>query len=163
MKLYHILAAMLLVLMSSLAGASGKHPGGHGNSTIGKPGKAENVNRSITINMYDSMRYEPDHITVRQGETVRFIVKNSGKIKHELMLGTEKELKEHYEIMKKHPEMEHDDENMITLQPGASGEIVWQFTKAGKVDFACLLPGHYEAGMKGVMSVKSKRKLKGQK
>ncbi len=160
MKHYHILAVIFLVLISSLAGASGEHPGGHGNISIGKPGKVENVTRTITIYMYDTMRYKPAHITVRQGETIRFIVKNSGKIKHELILGTEKELKEHYEIMMKHPEMEHDDENMITLAPGKSGEIIWQFTNDGKVDFACLLPGHYEAGMKGIVSVKSSQEKK---
>ncbi len=157
MRSYQILAAILLVFISSLAAASGKHPGGHGNSSIGKPGKIENVTRTITVNMYDSMRYEPAYISVRQGETIRFRVVNSGKIKHELVLGNESELVEHYEIMKKNPEMEHEDENMITLQPGASGDIVWQFTNAGKVGFACLLPGHYEAGMKGVVSVKSKQ------
>jgi uncharacterized cupredoxin-like copper-binding protein len=157
MKFDYILTAMFLVLFSSLAGASGEHPGGHGNSSIGKPGKAVNVTRTVTISMYDSMRYKPAHISVKQGETIRFRVLNSGKIKHELVLGNEKDLMEHYEIMKKNPEMEHDDENMITLQPGASGEIIWQFTKAGKVDFACLLPGHYEAGMKGIVSVKSKQ------
>ena len=69
------------------------------------------------------------------------------------MLGTEKELKEHAEAMKKNPEMEHADENMVTVEPGKSGEIVWQFTKSGKIDFACLQPGHYDAGMKGAVSV----------
>ena len=92
-------------------------------------------------------------LSVRQGETVRFVVKNSGKVKHEMVLGTEKELKEHYELMKKNPEMEHDEPNMVTLAPGKTGEIVWQFTRAGKVDFACLQPGHYDAGMKGAVSV----------
>ena len=88
-----------------------------------------------------------------QAETVRFLVQNSGQQKHELVLGTENELKEHYEAMKKNPEMEHADPNMVTLAAGKSGEIVWQFTKAGKVDFACLQPGHYDAGMKGAVTV----------
>jgi len=69
------------------------------------------------------------------------------------VLGTEKELKEHYEVMKKNPEMEHADGNMVTVAPGQTGEIVWQFTKTGKVDFACLQPGHYDAGMKGAVNV----------
>jgi uncharacterized cupredoxin-like copper-binding protein len=83
----------------------------------------------------------------------RFVVKNSGQLKHELVLGSEKELKEYYELMKKHPEMEHDDPNMVTLAPGKTGEVIWRFTKAGKIDFACLQPGHYEAGMKGFVKV----------
>lgn len=156
MKLNHIIAAFSMVLLPSLASASGNHAGDHGEATtIGLPGKAERVSRTITITMFDSMRYSPAKISVKQGETIKFIVKNSGKIKHEMVLGTEKELKEHYEVMKKNPEMEHEDNNMVTVQPGKSGEIIWQFTKAGKIDFACLLPGHYDAGMKGVVKVKS--------
>ena len=128
--------------------------GGHGEATaIGVPGKAEKVDRTITVTMLDTMRYIPASITVRQNETIKFIVKNTGKIKHEMVLGTEKELKEHYELMKKNPEMEHDEENMVTVPPGKSGEIIWQFTKAGKIDFACLIPGHYDKGMKGTVKV----------
>ena len=55
--------------------------------------------------------------------------------------------------MKKNPEMEHADANMVTVAPGKTGEIIWQFTKAGKVNFACLQPGHYDAGMKGIVTV----------
>lgn len=158
MKLNHIIAVLSMVLVTSFAYASGKHAGGHGEAaSIGQPGKAENISRTITITMHDSMRYNPASISVKQGETIKFIVKNSGKTKHELVLGTDKELKEHYELMKKNPEMEHADENMVTVQPGESGEIIWNFTKAGKIDFACLLPGHYEAGMKGTVRVKSQK------
>jgi uncharacterized cupredoxin-like copper-binding protein len=155
MKLNRIIAALSMIFVSSFAYASGNHTGRHGEAeTIGQPGKAENISRSITITMFDTMRYSPASISVRQGETIKFIVKNSGKIKHEMVLGTAKELKEHYELMKKTPEMEHDDENMVTVPPGESGEIIWHFTKAGKIDFACLLPGHYDAGMKGAVRVK---------
>lgn len=164
MKLNHIVAAFSMVLVSSLAYASGNHAGGHDETaSIGQPGKAENISRTITITMHDTMRYSPASISVKQGETIKFIVKNSGKTKHELVLGTEKELMEHYELMKKNPEMEHADENMVTVQPGESGEIIWHFTKAGKIDFACLIPGHYDAGMKGTVKVKSDKKKKGLK
>ena len=156
MKLRQIIAAISMVFCSSLAGASGDHAGGHGDANaIGQPGKAERVSRTITVTMFDTMRYSPASISVKQGETIKLIVRNSGKIKHELVLGTEKDLKEHYEVMKKNPEMEHEDDNMVTVQPGKSGEIIWQFTKAGKIDFGCLLPGHYDAGMKGVVTVKA--------
>ena len=103
--------------------------------------------------MNDAMRFTPSSINVKQGETIRLVVKNSGKLKHELVLGTEKELKEHYEQMKKFPEMEHAEPNMVTLAPGQTGEVIWQFTKAGPVHFACLHPGHYDAGMKGRINV----------
>jgi uncharacterized cupredoxin-like copper-binding protein len=136
--------------------AAGNHAGGHGHdadAAIGKPGAASKATRTIKVDMTDNMRFTPANIDVNQNETVRFIVTNSGKIKHELVLGTEKELKEHYEVMKKNPEMEHADPNMVTLAPGKTGEVVWQFTKAGRVDFACLQPGHYDAGMKGAVNV----------
>ena len=146
----------LVALAAAGASAAGNHAGGHGHDAdeaIGKPGVAAKATRTINVDMTDGMRFNPADITVKQGETVRFIVKNSGQLKHELVLGTEKELKEHYEAMKKNPEMEHADPGMVTLAAGKSGEIVWQFTKAGKVDFACLQPGHYDAGMKGAVTV----------
>jgi uncharacterized cupredoxin-like copper-binding protein len=102
------------------------------------------------------MRFTSADIAVKQGETIRFVVQNSGKVKHEMVLGTEKELKEHYEEMKKNPEMEHADDNQVTVQPGKTGEIIWQFTKTGKVNFACLQVGHFDAGMKGVVMVGGK-------
>ena len=148
--------AAMFALAAVGASASGTHAGGHGHDAddaIGKPGVATQSTRTINVDMADTMRFTPADISVKQGETVRFVIKNFGQIKHELVLGTEKELKEHYEVMKKNPEMEHADANMLTLPPGKSGEIVWQFTKAGKVDFACLQPGHYDAGMKGAVNV----------
>ena len=152
-----IIAAISTALLASIATqsfATGNHVGGHSDSdAIGKPGKATNAKRTVKVEMLDTMRFNPQSITVKQGETIKFIVKNSGKIKHEMVLGTEKELKEHAEVMKKNPEMEHDDANQITVQPGKSGEIIWQFTKAGKVNFACLQPGHYDAGMAGTVTV----------
>lgn len=151
------LFAVAAFAASGAAFASGNHAGGHGHggdeTAIGKPGVAAKASRTITIEMTDNMRYTPSNIQVKQGETVRFIVKNAGKVKHELSLGTEKELLEHLEQMKKFPDMEHDEPSKITLQPGKQGDIVWQFTKAGAVNFACLMPGHYEAGMKGAVRV----------
>jgi uncharacterized cupredoxin-like copper-binding protein len=160
MKLKFIVAAGSAVLLASASSASlgaGNHAGSHGDSeAIGKPGKAANAKRTVTVDMADTMRFTPNSIMAQQGETIKFIVKNSGKVKHEMVLGTEKELKEHYEVMKKYPEMEHADENQVTVHPGKSGVIVWQFTKAGKVNFACLQPGHFDAGMKGAVMVGAK-------
>ena len=102
------------------------------------------------------MRYTPSDIRVKKGETIRFAVKNSGQLAHEMSLGTEKELLEHLEVMKRFPSMEHDEPNKLTLAPGKQGEIIWQFTKTGVVNFACLMPGHFEAGMKGQVNVRSK-------
>jgi uncharacterized cupredoxin-like copper-binding protein len=152
--------ALMAIALSSSAFAGGNHAGGHGHddeeTAIGKPGVAARVNRTITIEMNDSMRYTPADVQVKQGETVRFVVKNVGKVKHELSLGTQQELMEHLEQMKRFPDMEHDEPSKVTLAPGKQGEIIWQFTKAGTVNFACLMPGHYEAGMKGAVKVARK-------
>jgi uncharacterized cupredoxin-like copper-binding protein len=158
MKTKHLIAIASSVLWASSILASGNHAGGHGDSSaIGKAGKLTDVKRTITVEMLDSMRFNPSHITVKRGETIQFIVKNNGKLKHEMVLGSDRDLKAHYELMKKMPEMEHDEPNQISLASGKSGEIIWQFTKAGKVDFGCLQVGHYEAGMKGAVTVGGKK------
>lgn len=159
MKTLFLIASLAATVVTAPAFAAGGHDHGgahghpHGNATIGVPGNAAKVTRTITVDMTDDMRFKPASIAVKPGETVRFVVKNSGRIKHEFVLGTQKELQEHYEAMKKFPEMEHAEDNMVTVAPGKTGEVLWQFTQAGKVDFACLQPGHYEAGMKGLVAV----------
>lgn len=148
-----LIAACAIFAGVSSTFAAGSHAGGHGTASIGKPGIAAKVQRTITIDMSDTMRFTPDKVTVKRGETIRFVVKNSGKLRHEFNLGTEADLKAHYEQMKKFPEMEHDEPNIASVAPGGTGEVVWQFTKAGTVYFACLHPGHYDAGMKGSVKV----------
>lgn len=148
-----IAVTLTLAFAAQASFAHDDHAHGHDNEAIGKPGVATATTRTVNVNMTDNMRFTPSNIVAKQGETIRFVIKNSGGIKHEFVLGTEKELKEHYEVMKKNPEMEHSDPNMITLAGGQTGEVVWQFTKAGKIDFACLQPGHYDAGMKGKVAV----------
>ena len=122
-------------------------------AAIGEAGDPARADRTVNVTMTDSMRFTPASVAARQGETIKFVVKNAGQLKHEMVLGTEKELKEHYELMKKFPEMDHSDPQKVTVAPGKTGEIVWRFTRAGKVDFACLQPGHYDAGMKGLVTV----------
>ena len=151
----------LIAVCAILTGASGtfaagSHAGGHGTQAIGKPGVAAKVTRTITIDMTDAMRFTPSTVKVRRGETIRFVVTNSGQLKHEFNLGTEADLKAHYAQMLKFPEMEHDEPNLVSLAPGKTGEVIWQFTQAGTVHFACLHAGHYEAGMKGTVAVGGK-------
>lgn len=140
-------SALVLAASAVIAGP------GHGSNPVGEPGKAAQATRTVNVDMTDNMRFTPSEISVKQGETVRIVVKNSGAVKHELVLGTPEELKEHYAMMLKMPGMEHADDNMVSVAPGKTGEVVWRFTKVGKVDFACLQPGHYDAGMKGLVNV----------
>ena len=156
MKSRNILFAIPSIFLAMSAIASGNHAGGHDEAAIGKPGVVSRVTRTVVVDMTDDMRFHSSLISVKQGETIRFVARNNGKVKHEMVLGTEKDLKDHYEVMKKNPEMEHADANMVTVAPGKSGEIIWQFTKTGKVDFACLQPGHFDAGMRGLVKVAAK-------
>ncbi|KJS02318.1 MAG: hypothetical protein VR65_05805 [Desulfobulbaceae bacterium BRH_c16a] len=154
-KMILFLFYFYLTALTGVALAAGNHPGvhGHGNDGAGKPGVVSEVDRTVEIEMNDAMRFIPDKLTVKQGETIKFVVKNVGEMEHEFVLGTEKELMEHSEQMKQHTEMAHEDPNMIRVAPGQVGEVVWRFTSKGKIDFACLIPGHYEDGMKGAVSV----------
>ena len=145
--------AIASMLASGLAMAGGIHAGGHHDSPIGEPGVASKVSRTIQVDMINGMRFIPSDIQVKQGETIRFVLKNTDSVKHEFSLGTKQELLEHYEVMKKFPDMEHDEPNKISLAPGKQGEVIWKFTKAGAVDFACLHVGHFDAGMKGLVKV----------
>ncbi|RJG03502.1 plastocyanin [Noviherbaspirillum sedimenti] len=121
--------------------------------SFGKQGDPKNVTRTITIDMNDRMRFIPGDIKVRQGETIRFVVRNQGKLLHEMVIGTMAELKSHQEMMRQHPGMEHDEAYMTHVGPGKKGEMVWQFSKAGEFYYACLIPGHFEAGMVGKITV----------
>lgn len=169
-----LLSMLVLGVLPAMALAAGNHAGGHGMgdhkmtpgghdmsamektasvSAVGKPGDPARVDRTIEVVMNDSMRFTPEKISVKAGETIRFFVRNAGRIPHEMVIGSLDELKEHAEMMRKMPGMEHEEPNMITLKAGQRGGIVWQFDKPGTVDFACLIPGHMEAGMTGKVQV----------
>ena len=144
---------MMHGMMHGMAAGAHEEEDGHAQA-VGRPGDAKKVSRTIHVVMSDDMKFTPANVNVKRGETIKFLVRNAGAIKHEMVIGSTAELKEHAEMMRKMPGMEHADPNMITLAPGESGELIWQFTKTGRFDFACLQPGHFEAGMVGGVSVK---------
>ena len=162
MKYLPTLLAMSLIAIGSAASAHGDDnhhaPGGttteqgHA-SALGKPGDPAKVSRTVEITMSDAMRFNPANVSVKRNETIRFLLKNEGKLKHEMVLGTIRELKAHAALMLKFPGMEHVDPNQASVEAGQTGELVWQFTKTGTFDFACLQAGHYEAGMRGKVVV----------
>lgn len=121
--------------------------------TFGIAGDPQKATRTVKVAMGDNMRFTPQMITVRQGETVKFVLSNRGKGMHEMILGTMEELKEHDRMMKKFPEMEHDEPHMAHVKPGTGQELVWTFNRPGDFHFACLLPGHFDAGMVGKIKV----------
>jgi uncharacterized cupredoxin-like copper-binding protein len=120
---------------------------------FGRAADPKKAMRTIRVDMSDDMRFKPAEVTVRQGQVVRFVAANKGKVLHEMVLGTMDDLKKHAEMMRKHPGMEHDEPHMTHVSPGKTGEMGWQFTNAGEFFYGCLIPGHFEAGMIGKVTV----------
>jgi uncharacterized cupredoxin-like copper-binding protein len=151
----------IALIAVSVAGAhahgDGKRPQRAGKveeTAFGREGNPARVVRTIRVEMRDTMRFKPAEIHVKRGETVKLVATNKGQVLHEMVLGTAEALKEHADMMKKFPGMEHDAPYMTHVKPGTAGEIVWQFTQPGEFQFACLIPGHFEAGMVGKVTVK---------
>jgi uncharacterized cupredoxin-like copper-binding protein len=141
------------------AGPAGhSHHHGHGASfSAGKPGDPRKPARVIEVRMAEGdgkMLFVPDRLEIRKGEQVRFVLRNDGALEHEFVLASTADNLAHAEAMKKAPEMAHDEPNAKRLAPGKTGEIVWRFTRAGRFEYGCLIPGHREAGMTGAVVVK---------
>jgi uncharacterized cupredoxin-like copper-binding protein len=120
----------------------------------GIAGDAKDARRTIDCHMLDTMRFSPDLVEARLDETIRFSARNTGRVMHEFVIGTREENAAHYELMKKFPNMEHDEPWMAHVPPGKRGEIVWKFNREGEFEFACLIAGHYDAGMRGRIVVR---------
>ena len=153
-----IAACSLLVSASASFGHenSAHAPRGHvakEQKAWGIAGDAKAVARTITLRMTDDMRFTPSHIAVREGETLRLRAENKGQVLHEIVIGTKADLDQHAAMMAKHPGMEHDEPHMAHVKAGQTGDIVWTFNRPGNFDFACLIAGHYQAGMTGTITV----------
>jgi uncharacterized cupredoxin-like copper-binding protein len=166
MRMFGLAAA--LAFMSGLTptgaqahGSKGAQAAQNEQKPWGIAGDRSKVSRTITVSMTDDMRFTPGVIEVRRGETVRFRVRNAGKVLHELVIGTRQELDAHAAMMVKFPNMEHDDPWMVHVDPGKADDLVWQFNHAGDFEFACLIPGHYQAGMTGRIRVVEPAQSKG--
>lgn len=156
----HALRALLALAVLGAAAPAWAHGDGQTDAPVvkeqkpwGIAGDAKAARRTITIAMGDDMRFRPDRIEVREGETVRFVIRNRGKLLHEMVIGTRQELDAHAEMMARHPGMEHDEPYMAHVAAGKQGAMVWNFNRPGTFQFACLIAGHYQAGMVGTIVV----------
>lgn len=159
-----ILTFTAAILVTGAALAHEQHAGGKAfdyskaeAQPFGIAADPRKAKRTITVDMSDKMRFSPAELRIRQGETVRFVVRNKGALLHEMVLGTMADLKAHAEMMKKYPGMEHDEPHMAHVDAGKSGEMGWRFTQAGEFYYACLVPGHFEAGMAGRIFVEPRK------
>jgi len=154
--------ALLAAVLAGLSLGSAAHegtdakkaaPAGKEQKEWGIAGEAKAVTRTVAVTMTDTMRFSPDRIEVRQGETVKFVIRNAGKMLHEMVIGTKQELDSHAALMAKFPGMEHDEPYQAHVAAGKTGQLIWHFNRPGDFDFACLIPGHYQAGMRGTIKV----------
>lgn len=155
-----VTTAIITGLFSSslIAGGTTSHSHEAAISSVGVPGKGM-PDRQVSVSMQDSMRFvfEPGLEFLKQGETIEFIVVNDGSIKHEFSIGNSEEQRKHAKMMQMMPDMDHKDPNAVSLQPGESASLSWTFMGKDTVVFACNIPGHFEAGMKRVLAIGSKR------
>ncbi len=155
MKILLLAFATLLTASAAFAAGTGEHS--HDEMDVGRPGIEAEVTRTINVRMYETedgeYLYEPRDLGVKAGETIRFVIVNEGESPHEFVLDTLPKNAEHKALMEKFPEMEHDDPNAVRLEPGKEGTIIWTFANSGAFEFACLIPGHYEAGMVSPVTV----------
>ena len=131
------------------------HAGEH--FSAGEPGDPTKPFRIVRISIQDGkggMGYTPQSLEVHLGEQIKFIIWNDGIYNHEFILASTADNLKHAALMKKYPDMQHDDPNGKRVAPHKQSEILWKFTKVGEFEYACLIPKHYEYGMFGKIVVK---------
>ena len=162
-RIYAVAAALAMLPAAWAAESRHHHDGGTGHehhdmsareSHAGKAGNPGSIDVTVNVTSLDAMRYEPATFTFKRGQTVKFVVTNKGQLAHEFGIGTLSEQEEHAQMMKSMPDMKHDDPNVITIEAGQTNSLVWQFTNAGSFVIGCHVPGHYQAGMKAIVTVR---------
>ena len=154
MKLKYYLIIMIFMPSFVIAGGTHEHGHGEGMFSVGEP--ADKVRDSrIKVSMRDTMRFvfKPEISSLRHGETIEFIVTNDGTIPHEFSIGNAEDQVKHAEMMRKMPDMDHQDPNTVSPPPGETARLSWRFLGKDTVVFACNFPGHFEAGMKHLLPI----------
>ena len=168
------LAACVLAFSVSAVASPGSH------AEIGHPAADASATRTVNIEMTD-LAFSPKTLEVKAGETVRFVLVNKGQLLHEFNLGDAAMHAEHQKEMLKMQQsgamtttgmdhagmdhgamgqgsmpmagMTHDDPNSVLVEPGKTAELTWTFSGTRDLEFACNVPGHYQAGMVGTLKV----------
>lgn len=120
-----------------------------GMSAVGMPAKGAKPDKVVHVILGDDMtiKFKKD-VKIEPNDVVQFVVMNTGKINHEFTIGSAKEQLEHREMMKTMSgDHMHDSGNSVTVEPGKAKQLLWHFHGDNKIEFACNIPGHAEAGM----------------
>ena len=139
------------VMSSEMPSASGGMEMGVG--ALGEPGDASQADRTFHIVANDQLKFDPDSVDVKVGETITFEIENTGSVDHEFVLGSSDYQAEHEEEMQSGGmEMGHEP-NELEVAAGETATLTWRFTEAGTTEFGCHEPGHFPAGMLGTITV----------
>lgn len=151
------------MMQSNMAGMHDTMPDMHNNmaghqhsveSLAGHPGNAADATREIKVIADDTMHFQHESLNIKDGETIRFMVTNNGKIPHEFSIGTKEEHQDHSTMMMANPNMHHaPGGNTVTVKPGETRELLWTFENAWQIEVACNMPGHYQAGMHSPVTI----------
>lgn len=153
-RFYVIITLITLVLFSTNSYSNTNQSGAEVKTDVGGPGDPDKVSRIIKLTQVDNM-FLPSELTVSEGETIRFVIKNGGNNKHEMLIGSMAELKKIANMRRMFPEKDHSEAHLVQLEPGEQKEFIWQFTNSGTINFACPLPGHFKK-MRGTITVEKK-------
>ncbi len=152
--------ALVSTVLLSVSAWAGAGPAGHSHDetfSAGEPGNPKKRARTVQITMGETdgkMMFVPNKVAVKKGKQIKFLLRNNGELDHEFVFATTQENLEHAEMMKKNPEMRHTDPNARRVAPKQTSELFWKFTKKCTFEFACLIPGHRDAGMFGAVDVR---------
>jgi uncharacterized cupredoxin-like copper-binding protein len=122
-------------------------------AAFGAPDLAGAPARTIALQATD-MKFAPDDLRIRTGETIRFVVTNRGAVEHEFVIGDRAFQDRHMREMERMPDMKMDEANALDLAPGQTKTLLWHFTRPGELTFACDIPGHAHAGMVGKLHIR---------
>lgn len=155
-----LVAATLLSVTALAAAGPAGHSHSHSHSkafSAGEPGNPKKPSRTVEVTMGEAdgkMLFAPARLEIKKGDQIKFVLRNNGELDHEFVLANTIENLKHAEAMRKNLDMAHEEPNGRQLAPKKASEIFWKFTKAGEFEYACLIPGHREAGMTGTIVVK---------
>lgn len=156
-KPFTVLAGLVAVgLFVAGCGGGGSSSSSGAASAVGGPGDPAQATRTVEIHAGDDLRFQPDTVAVKVGETITFKVVNTAQVMHDFTLGDDDAQAAHEKEMRAMASGDmsgmSDDANAIHIPPGATKSITWTFTKPGTTIYGCHEPGHYASGMKGTIT-----------
>jgi uncharacterized cupredoxin-like copper-binding protein len=133
-SLIALVASLLVVVACSSGGTSGGSsapPAASGTA----PAVAADSAQQVTLTVGNSLSFDPSTITVRAGQPVQLVLRNTGQLPHDFTLsdGVAQPVK-------------------ITASGGQTASGSFTIDRPGSYTFECSMPGHATAGMRGTIT-----------